>query len=189
MLVIIGAKHNGEKELLVISDGVRESETSWKDLLLELRNRGMESDPKLAIADGGPGFWKAPPQVFSTTKQQRCWVHKTRKVLDKLLKKMRPRAKTLIHDIYLAETKRNTERAFEHFCESYRDKYPKAVDCLEGDREDLMRFYEFPGAHWKHIGSTNVSENVFATVRLRTYKTKGLGTRTVTLAMAFKLAK
>lgn len=187
VLVVIGAKFNGEKELLGITDGVRESATSWKDLLLELRGRGMRVDPKLAIADGALGFWKALPQVFPTTKTQRCWVHKTANVLDKLPKAVQPRAKTLIHDIYLAETKGQAETAFDHFCQSYRDKYPKAVDCLERDRDALMGFYEFPGAHWTHIRSTNVIESVFATVRLRTYKTKGLGTRNATLAMCYRL--
>jgi len=187
VLVVIGAKFNGEKELLGITDGVRESATSWKELLLELRGRGMKVDPKLAIADGALGFWKALPQVFPTTKIQRCWVHKTANVLDKLPKAVQPRAKTLIHDIYLAETKGQADTAFDHFCQSYRDKYPKAVDCLERDRDALMGFYEFPGAHWTHIRSTNVIESVFATVRLRTYKTKGLGTRNATLAMSHRL--
>ena len=187
VLVVIGAKFNGETELLGIIDGVRESEASWKELLLELRGRGMSVHPKLAIADGALGFWKALPQVFPTTKVQRCWVHKTANVLDKLPKALQPRAKTLIHDIYLGETKKGAEKAFDHFCESYRDRYPKAVDCLEGDREALMGFYEFPSAHWTHIRSTNVIESVFATVRLRTYKTKGLGTRNATLAMAHRL--
>lgn len=189
VLVIVGAKFNGEKELLAIADGVRESEASWKELLLELRDRGMISDPKLAIADGALGFWKALPQVFPTTRWQRCWVHKTANVLNKLPKSVQPRAKTLVHDIYQAETKNEAETAFDHFCESYRDKYPKAVECLEPDREVLLAFYDFPAAHWKHIRSTNVIESVFATVRLRTYKTKGMGTRVATLAMAFKLIK
>ena len=127
------------------------------------------------------------PQAFPSTKGQRCWVHKTANVLDKLPKAVQPRAKTLIHDIYLAETKGQADTAFEHFCQSYRDKYPKAVDCLERDRDALMEFYEFPGAHWTHIRSTNVIESVFATVRLRTYKTKGLGTRNATLAMCHRL--
>jgi putative transposase len=187
VLVVIGAKYNGEKELLGITDGVRESEASWRDLLLELRGRGMTVDPKLAIADGALGFWKALPQVFPTTKAQRCWVHKTANVLDKLPKALQPRAKTLIHDIYLAERKGQAEKAFDHFCQSYRDKYPKAVDCLTGDRDSLLRFYEFPAAHWTHIRSTNVIESVFATVRLRTSKTKGLGTRNATLAMSYRL--
>ena len=173
--------------MLAIADGVRESEASWKELLLELKDRGMTVDPKLAVADGALGFWKALPQVFATTKAQRCWVHKTANVLDKLPKAFQPRAKTLIHDIYLAETKKAAEKAFDHFCDSYRDKHPKAVDCLERDRISLMSFYAFPAAHWKHIRSTNVIESVFATVRLRTYKTKGLGTRNATLAMTYRL--
>lgn len=189
ILVVLGAKFNGEKELLAIGDGVRESEASWKDLLLELKDRGMSEDPKLAVADGALGFWKALPQVFPSTAAQRCWVHKTANVLDKLPKSVQPRAKTLIHDIYLAETEAKAEKAFEHFCESYRDRYPKAVQTLEKDRDLLLTFYRFPAAHWKHIRSTNVIESVFATVRLRTYKTKGLGTRNATLAMAFKLTE
>lgn len=189
ILVVLGAKFNGEKELLAIGDGVRESEASWKDLLLELKDRGMSEDPKLAVADGALGFWKALPQVFPSTAAQRCWVHKTANVLDKLPKSVQPQAKTLIHDIYLAETEAKAEKAFEHFCESYRDRYPKAVQTLEKDRDLLLTFYRFPAAHWKHIRSTNVIESVFATVRLRTYKTKGLGTRNATLAMAFKLTE
>ena len=188
-LVVIGAKFNGEKELLAIVDGVRESEASWKELLLELRDRGMVIDPKLAVADGALGFWKALPQVFPTTRQQRCWVHKTANVLNKMPKSVQTRAKTLIHDIYRAETKKEAEKAFDHFCDSYRDKYPAAVECLEKDREVLLTFYDFPAAHWTHIRTTNVIESVFATVRLRTYKTKGMGTRKTTLAMAFKLIK
>ena len=187
--MVLGAKFNGEKELLAIGDGVRESEASWKDLLLELKDRGMSEDPKLAVADGALGFWKALPQVFPSTAAQRCWVHKTANVLDKLPKSVQPQAKTLIHDIYLAETEAKAEKAFEHFCESYRDRYPKAVQTLEKDRDLLLTFYRFPAAHWKHIRSTNVIESVFATVRLRTYKTKGLGTRNATLAMAFKLTE
>tara|TARA_B100000949_G_C14237919_1_gene432069 strand:- start:48 stop:1262 length:1215 start_codon:yes stop_codon:yes gene_type:complete len=189
VLVVIGAKYSGEKELLAISDGVRESEASWKELLLGMRDRGMTEDPKLAVADGALGFWKALPQVFPTTKLQRCWVHKTANVLDTLPKSVQPRAKTLIHDIYLAETKTAANKAFDHFCESYRDRYTKTVEKLEKDRDELMTFYQFPAAHWKHIRSTNVIESVFATVRLRTYKTKGLGTRNATLAMTFKLVQ
>ena len=187
ILVVMGAKYNGQKELLAIGDGMRESETSWRELLLELRDRGMTVDPKLAVADGALGFWKALPQVFPTTEAQRCWVHKTANVLNNMPKSVQPRAKTLIHDIYLAEAERQANRAFDHFCESYRDRYPKAVTTLEKDRDALLTFYKFPAAHWKHIRSTNVIESVFATVRLRTYKTKGLGTRNATIAMAFKL--
>lgn len=187
ILVIVGAKYNGEKEILAVAAGYRESEESWKELLLELKDRGMNVDPKLAIADGALGFWKALPQVFSITKGQRCWVHKTANVLDKMPKKVQPRAKTLIHDIYMAETENDANRAFNHFVEAYEDKYPRAVETLTKDRDQLMAFYQFPAAHWKHIRSTNVIESVFATVRLRTYKTKGLGTHRATLAMTFKL--
>lgn len=144
-------------------------------------------DPKLAVADGALGFWKALPQVFPTTKGQRFWVHKTANVLDKMPKRVQPRAKTLVHDIYMAETAKNANRAFNHFVEAYEDKYPRAVERLTKDREQLMAFYQFSAAHWKHIRSTNVIESVFATVRLRTYKTKGLGTHKATLAMTFKL--
>jgi transposase-like protein len=149
----------------------------------------MTDDPKLAIADGALGFWKALPQVFPGTQMQRCWVHKTANVLDKLPKAVQPRAKTLIHDIYQAATEEAAVQAFDHFCESYSDKHPKAVACLERDREVMLTFYTFPAAHWKHIRSTNVIESVFSTVRLRTYKTKGMGTSATTLAMAFKLIK
>ncbi|MFO7730157.1 MAG: IS256 family transposase [Spirochaetia bacterium] len=187
ILVIIGAKFNGEKELLAITAGYRESEESWKELLLELKDRGMSIEPKLAIADGALGFWKALPQVFPTTKAQRCWVHKTANVLDKMPKRVQSRAKTLIHDIYMAETEDQANKAFDHFIESYEDKFPRAVETLRKDRGHLMAFYQFPAAHWKHIRSTNVIESVFATVRLRTYKTKGLGTHNATLAMTFKL--
>lgn len=189
LLVIVGAKFNGEKELLAMVTGYRESEDSWKELLLDLRERGMTIDPKLAIADGALGFWKALPQVFPTTKAQRCWVHKTANVLDKMPKRVQPRAKTLIHDIYMAETEENDNKAFDHFVKAYEDKFPKAVETLSKDRDQLMAFYQFPAAHWKHIRSTNVIESVFATVRLRTYKTKGMGTHRATLAMAFKLVQ
>jgi transposase-like protein len=187
LLVVIGAKYNGEKELLAVTAGYRESSDSWKELLLELKNRGMSEDPKLAVADGALGFWKALPQVFATTKGQRCWVHKTANVLDKLPKRVQPRAKTLLHDIYMAETEREANKAFDHFINAYNDKFPKAAETLQKDRDALMGFYRFPAAHWKHIRSTNVIESVFATVRLRTYKTKGLGTHAATLAMTFKL--
>ena len=187
ILVVVGAKYNGEKELLAVTPGYRESEASWKELLLELKDRGMSIDPKLAIADGALGFWNALPQVFPTTTGQRCWVHKTANVLDKMPKRVQLRAKTLLHDISMAETEQEAKRAFTHFVDAYEDKYPKAVATLTKDREQLMAFYQFPAAHWKHIRSTNVIESVFATVRLRTYKTKGLGTHRATLAMTFTL--
>jgi putative transposase len=187
ILVVIGANYQGKKELLSVRDGYRESEQSWKELLLELKNRGLEVDPKLAIADGALGFWKALPQVFPTTRAQRCWIHKTLNVLDKMPKSVRGRAAAMIRDIYMAEAKSSALKAYRLFCDSFRDKYPKAVACLEEDEEVLFTFYEMPAAQWQHIRSTNVIESVFATVRLRTAKTKGCGTRVATLAMAFKL--
>jgi transposase-like protein len=187
VLVVIGANFSGEKELLAVRDGYRESEQSWKELLLELKSRGLEVDPKLAIADGALGFWKALPQVYPTTRRQPCWVHKTANVLDKLPKSMQGRVKSMLHDIYRAENQESALKAYRLFQSSFQDKYPEAVKCLSKDEEGLFRFYEFPAAHWQHIRSTNVIESVFATVRLRTYKTKGCGTRVATLSMVFKL--
>ena len=187
ILVVIGANYQGKKELLAVRDGYRESEQSWKELLLELKSRGLEVDPKLATADGSLGFWKALPQVFPTTRAQRCWVHKTLNVLDKMPKSLHGRAKSMIRDIYMAENKATALKAYRLFLDSFREKYPKAVACLEGDEEALLTFYDMPAAHWQHIRSTNVIESVFATVRLRTEKTKGCGTRLATLAMVFKL--
>lgn len=187
ILVVIGANYQGKKELLAVRDGYRESEQSWKELLLELKSRGLEIDPKLAIADGALGFWKALPQVFPTTRAQRCWVHKTLNVLDKMPKSLHGRAKSMIRDIYMAENKVAALKAYRLFIDSFHEKYPKAVACLQGDEEALFGFYEMPAAHWQHIRSTNVIESVFATVRLRTEKTKGCGTRLATLSMVFKL--
>ena len=187
ILVVIGANYQGKKELLAVRDGYRESEHSWKELLLELKSRGLQTDPKLAIADGALGFWKALPQVYPTTKAQRCWQHKTVNIVDKMAKSVRGRAAAMIRDIYMAESKASALKAYKLFCDSFQDKYPKAVACLQGDEEALFTFYEMPAAHWQHIRSTNVIESVFATVRLRSAKTKGCGTRVATLTMVFKL--
>ena len=187
ILVVIGANYQGKKELLAVRDGYRESEQSWKELLLELRSRGLEKDPKLAIADGALGFWKALPQVYSTTRAQRCWIHKTMNVLDKMAKSVRARAASMIRDIYMAESKVSAMKAYQLFCDSFGDKYPKAVACLQDDEGVLFTFYEMPATQWQHIRSTNVIESVFATVRLRSAKTKGCGTRVATLTMVFKL--
>lgn len=189
ILVVVGANYRGEKELLAVRDGFRESEQSWKEVLLDLQGRGLEIDPKLAIADGALGFWKALPQIYPTTRCQRCWVHKTANVLDKLPKSMQGRAKTALHDIYRAEDKGQALKAYSQFQKTYQDKYPQAVECLRKDEESLFSFYDFPAAHWLHIRSTNVIESVFATVRLRTAKTKGCGTRLATLTMVFKLLR
>jgi len=187
VLVVVGANFQGEKELLAVRDGYRESEQSWKELLLELKDRGLEVDPKLATADGALGFWKALPQVYPSTRAQRCWVHKTANILDKLPDSTQARAKAMIHDIYRAENKERALKAYRLFRESFQDKFPEAVNCLSKDEEALFTFYDFPAAHWQHIRSTNVIESVFSTVRLRTYKTKGCGTRIATLSMVFKL--
>ena len=187
ILVAIGANFQGEKQLLAVQDGYRESKESWKELLLDLKRRGLQHDPKLMIGDGGLGLWAALPEMFPTTKAQRCWVHKTANVLDKMPKSIQGRAKAMIHDIYLADTKKNAEAAFEHFIATFQAKFPKAAECLAKDRDELFAFYAFPAEHWQHIRSTNVIESVFATVRLRTKKTKGCGTRIATLTMVFKL--
>jgi putative transposase len=187
ILVVVGANFEGHKELLAVRDGYRESAQSWKELLLELQSRGLGIDPKLAIADGALGFWKALPQVYPSTRAQRCWVHKTANVLDKMPKSIQGRAKSMIHDIYQAESKASALKAYHLFQDSFQDKYPQAVSCLADQQEALFAFYDMPAAHWLHIRSTNVIESVFATVRLRTNKTKGCGTRVATLSMVFKL--
>jgi len=189
ILVIIGATPNGQKELVAVQDGYRESEQSWKELLLDLKQRGLKTGPKLATGDGALGFWKALPQVFGRCRWQRCWLHKTVNVLNYLPKGAQANAKARLHDIWMAETKGEAEKAFDFFVKAYAAKYPKAAEGLSKDREALLTFYDFPAEHWKHIRTTNPIESMFATVRLRTYKTKGCGTRAATLAMAFKLAQ
>jgi transposase-like protein len=187
ILVLMGATADGKKELIAIQDGQRESEQSWKELLLDVQARGLTSEPKLAIGDGALGFWKAVRQVWSETQEQRCWVHKTANVLDKLPKSVQPKAKDMLHEIYLAPSRAEAEKAFALFLSTYEAKYPKATECLAKDRTELLRFYDFPAEHWMHLRTTNVIESVFATVRLRTEKTKGSGTRVACLTMVFKL--
>ena len=188
-LVIIGATEDGQKRLLTIADGFRESELSWMDVLQDLKKRGMTEAPKLAVADGGLGFWAALRKVFPTTCEQRCWVHKTANVLDKMPKSSQGKAKKMLHDIYLAETKEAAEKAFDQFISQYRVKLPKAVECLEKDREVLLAFYDFPAEHWMHLRTTNPIESTFATVRLRHRRTKGCGSREASLTMVFMLAR
>jgi putative transposase len=187
ILVLMGATADGKKELIAISDGYRESEQSWKELLLDCKARGLEIEPSLAIGDGALGFWKAMRQIWSTTREQRCWVHKTANVLDKLPKGSQPRAKQMLHEIYLAESRAEAEKAFEWFVSTYEAKYPKATACLKKDKEVLLTFYDFPAEQWLHVRTTNPIESVFSTVRLRHAKTKGSGTRTACLSMVFKL--
>jgi putative transposase len=187
ILVLMGATADGKKELIAIADGYRESEQSWRELLLDVKARGLEIEPSLAIGDGALGFWKAMRQVWDTTKEQRCWVHKTANVLDKLPKGSQSKAKGMLHEIYLAESRAAAEKAFDLFVASYEAKYPKATECLGKDRDVLLSFYDFPAEHWLHIRTTNPIESTFATVRLRHVKTKGSGTRTACLTMVFKL--
>jgi putative transposase len=187
ILVLMGATPDGKKELIAIADGYRESEQSWLELLLDVKSRGLSIDPKMATGDGALGFWKALPKVFPATRTQRCWVHKTVNVLDKLPKRLQPRAKEAIHDIWMAETREAAGKAFDSFLETYGAKYPKACECLAKDREELLTFYDFPAEHWKHLRTTNPIESVFATVRLRHRKTKGSGSRNACLAMVHQL--
>lgn len=187
ILVLIGATADGRKELIAVADGYRESEQSWKEVLLDLKARGLEFEPSLAIGDGALGFWKAAHQVWPTAAGQRCWVHKTANVLDKLPKGSQAKAKAALHAIYEAETRADAEKAFDLFVSTYEAKYPKATECLSKDRESLLSFYSFPAEHWRHIRTTNPIESSFATVRLRTSKTKGSGSRVACLTMVFKL--
>jgi putative transposase len=189
MLVVIGATADGRKELLGIADGYRESEASWRELLLDLKQRGLTVDPKLATGDGSLGFWKALPQIFGSTRAQRCWKHKTANVLNKLPQGLQARAKANLNEIWMAESRAAAEQAFDHFLLSYEAKYPKATECLAKDRDVLLTFYDFPALHWQHIRTTNAIESTFATVRLRTTKTRGCVSRTGMLAMVFKLMK
>ena len=187
ILVLMGATADGQKELIAVTDGYRESEQSWRELLLDVKARGLEIEPSLAIGDGALGFWKALRQVWDTTREQRCWVHKTSNILDKMPKGSQPKAKRMLHDIYLAETKADAEKAFDLFVATYEAKYPKATECLAKDRDVLLTFYDYPAEHWLHIRTTNPIESVFATVRLRHDKTKGNGSRAACLAMVYKL--
>jgi transposase-like protein len=187
ILVVMGATADGQKELIAITDGYRESEESWRELLLDVKSRGLSIEPKLATGDGALGFWKALPKIFPTTRAQRCWVHKTANVLDKLPKRLQPRAKEALHEIWMAETRLAANQAFDSFLATYGAKYPQACECLAKDRDDLLTFYDFPAEHWKHLRTTNPIESVFATVRLRHKRTKGSGSRVACLAMVHQL--
>ena len=187
ILVIIAADANGHKDIIGLMDGYRESEQSWKELLLDLKRRGLERGPDLAVGDGALGFWKALRQVYGQTREQRCWVHKTANVLNKMPKSLQAKAKGHLHDIWMAETKEEAGKAFDYFLSAYGAKYDKAVRCLEKDRDVLLTFYDFPAEHWKHVRTSNPIESTFATVRLRTVKTRGCLSRKTALAMVFKL--
>jgi putative transposase len=187
ILVILGATPEGKKELLGFVDGYRESTQSWRELLLDLKARGLAMAPQLATGDGALGFWKALAEVFNTTRQQRCWVHKTANVLNKLPKSIQKKAKADLQEIWMAESRVEAITAFNLFLEKYRAKYDKAAKCLEKDRDQLLAFYDFPAEHWKHIRTSNPIESIFATVRHRTIKTKGCLSRETALTMVFKL--
>jgi transposase-like protein len=188
ILVIMGANESGRKELLAVSDGYAESKASWREILLDLKRRGLKIGPKLAVGDGALGFWAALREVYPGCREQRCWVHKTANVLDKMPKSVQGKAKAMLHEMWQSPTKEKALAAYEHFLSSWEEKYPKAVECLRQDKEELFAFYEFPAAHWVHIRTTNPIESTYATVRLRTKKTKGCGSRMATLTMVFKLA-
>jgi transposase-like protein len=189
ILVLIGATRDGIKELVAISDGYRESAQSWRELLLDAKAHGLVIAPKLAIGDGGLGFWAALREVYPSTREQRCWVHKTANVLNKMPKSIQGKAKAMLHDIWMAATRAEASRAFELFLTSFSSKYRKAAECLAKDREVLLTFYDFPAEHWVHLRTTNPIESTFATVRLRTRRTKGCGSRTACLTMVFKLVQ
>ena len=186
VLVVIGVRADGSKELVALTDGYRESTESWADLLRDCRRRGMRA-PVLAVGDGALGFWSALREVFPQTREQRCWVHKTANVLAALPKSAQPGAKKALADIYNAEDREHAERAVTAFADTYGVKFPKAVKKFTADAEVLLAFYDYPAEHWIHLRTTNPIESTFATVRLRTRVTKGPGSRAAGLAMAFKL--
>ena len=187
LLVVMGVTEHGRKELIAVEEGYRESEASWLELLNGLVTRGLTTCPKLATADGALGFWKALSKVYPQTKQQRCWVHKTANVLNKLPKAVQPKVKEALHDIWMAETRENAHKAFDTTLARFTAKYPRAMECLAKDRESMLAFYDFPAEHWVSIRTTNPIESAFATVRSRTSKTRNCGSRSTTLAMVYKL--
>jgi transposase-like protein len=187
LLVMIGVTIDGVKEIIAIQDGYRESEQSWRELLLDLKNRGLTLSPKLVTGDGGLGLWAAFEKIFGETKTQRCWVHKTANILDKMPKSVQAKAKNMLHEVYLSPTKELATKTAKHFIKTFDAKYPKATDCLSKDLDKLLTFYDFPAEHWSHIRTTNPIESAFATVRHRTYKMKGCGSRETYLTMTFKL--
>ena len=189
ILVLIGATPEGRKELLGFTDGARESAQDWRELLLDLKNQGLAIAPELAVADGALGFWKALGEIWPTTREQRCWVHKTANVLNKLPKSQQPKAKRSLQEIWMAETSKDAEAAFDAFIAAYELKYDKATERLAKDREALLAFYDFPAEHWKHLRTSNPIESTFATVRHRTIRSKGCLSNKTALAMVFKLVE
>ena len=189
LLVIIGATPEGKKELVGLIDGVRESTQSWRELLLDLKRRGLAVGPELSVADGALGFWQAVEEVWPKSRGQRCWVHKTANVLNKLPKSLQSKAKRSLQEIWMAETKKDALVAFDAFVETWSPKYEKAVECLTKDRDALLAFYDFPAEHWKHLRTSNPIESSFATVRHRTVRSKGCLSNKTALAMIYKLVE
>jgi putative transposase len=187
MLVLIGATPEGRKELIGFQTGVRESAQSWRELLIDIKRRGLEIAPDLAVGDGALGFWKAIDEVFPRTKHQRCWVHKTGNVLNKVALSVQVNMKADLREIYGAPTRAAAEAAIEVFADKYGAKYEKAVSCLTKDREALLAFFDFPAEHWDHLRTSNPIESVFATVRHRTVRTKGALSAKTAKLMVFKL--
>jgi putative transposase len=185
-LVLVGVLADGTKEVIALEDGYRESTDSWLSLLRDLKRRGMPA-PRLAIGDGALGFWAALRQVYPATKEQRCWVHKIANILDKLPKRVQPRAKDMLHEIMYAPDRQSAREDIERFSQEFEAKYPKAVECLLKDQDELLTFFDFPAEHWIHLRTTNPIESTFSTVKARTKRTKGAGSRKAGLAMAFKL--
>ena len=187
LLVLIGATKEGKKELLAVHDGIRESTLSWKGVLSNLKRRGLQQSPKLAIGDGALGFWAALEEEFPSCQAQRCWVHKTANVLDKMAKSLQIDAKKLLHEMYLAPNKKKALESFHQFFDLYEAKYPKACHSLLKDKDKLFTFYDFPAQHWQHIRTTNPIESTFATIRHRASQTKGCGSRKAVLSLFYKL--
>jgi putative transposase len=188
-LVVIGVNARGQKKLLAIEEGYRESTQSWREVLLHLKGRGLQVPPELAVGDGAMGFWGALAEVYPATREQRCWVHKTANVLNRLPKSVQPKAKADLHAIWMAPTRAEADKAFDQFIAIYRAKYPKAVEVLSKDRERLLTFYDFPAEHWRHLRTTNPIESSFATVRHRTDRTRGAISRESIVPFVFKLGK
>lgn len=188
-LVVIGVNERGQKKLLAIEEGYRESTQSWREVLLHLKGRGLEMPPELAVGDGAMGFWAALAEVYPATREQRCWVHKTANVLNRLPKSVQSKAKADLHAIWMAPTRAQAEKAFNQFIATYNAKYPKAVEVLSKDRERLLTFYDFPAEHWRHLRTTNPIESSFATVRHRTDRTRGAISRDSIVPFVFKLGK
>ena len=185
--MIIGVTADGKKELVSVSDGLRESKASWLEILRDLQARGLEAAPLLAIGDGAMGFWAALDEAYPETRQQRCWVHKTANILNELPKSKQGKAKAALQEIWMAESRKAAEKALEIFVRNYQAKYPKAVAKLEKDRADLLAFYDYPAEHWRHIRTTNAIESTFATVRHRTSRTKNCVSHNSFIGLGFKM--